>query len=187
MAPFRQARLMSVVLLFATLTAGFLVGVAWSKRGSDAPSVPMEVVEPGGQTLGAEDADDPGPDSGRERRRPVIFDLPLDSAQLARLEAQRAHFSEAFDGLNEEMRREEGRRRGQLRREAWDSIRAVLRPDQLATYDSLLTARNSRGDRDDTTRNDGGRRNDRDRRPDGQEGNRRPHIPEYWKDHRYDE
>ncbi len=185
MAPFRQARLISVVLLFATLAAGFLIGVAWSERGSDAPAEPMQAVEPDEQAREAENTDDPGRDSERERRRPVIFELNLDSAQRARLETQRAYFSEAFDGLNEEMRREEGRRRGQLRGAAWDSIRAVLRPDQLATYDSLLTARFSRGNRNDTTRSDGDRNDgrDRSRRPDGPGGDRPPHIPKYWKDH----
>ena len=181
MAPFKQARLMSVVLLFATLAAGILIGVAWSERGSDTAAVPMEDIEPAPQVADADDADDPDRDNERERRRPVIFEMDLDSTQIDRLEGQYQYFREQFDELDGEMQREMGRRRGQLRRVAWDSIRAVLRPEQVPVYDSLLTARYSRND---TTRSDGGRGNSRDRgrRPDSQDGNRRPHFSEHWKD-----
>ena len=181
MAPFKQARLMSVVLLFFTLAAGILIGVAWSERGSDTAAVPMEDIEPAPQVADADDADDPDRDNERERRRPVIFEMDLDSAQIDRLEGQYQYFREQFDELDDDMQREMGRRRAQLRRAAWDSIRAVLRPEQVPVYDSLLTARYTRND---TTRGDGDRSNDRDRgrRPDSQDGNRRPHFNEHWKD-----
>jgi hypothetical protein len=173
---------MSVVLLFATLAAGILIGVAWSERGSDTAAVPMADVDPAPQAPDGEDAEEPDPDGGRERRRPVIFELDLDTAQLNRLETQRQYYREQFEQLDGEMQREMGRKRGQLRRAAWDSVRAVLRPEQVPMYDSLLTARYSRND---TTRSEGGRGNGRDRgrRPDGQDGNRRPFGPQHWKDY----
>ena len=188
MAPFKQARLMSVVLLFATLAAGILIGVAWSERGSDTAAVPMDEVEPAPQTPDAEDADDPDPDGGRVRRRPVIFELDLDSAQLARLDGQRQYLIQQSEVLDEEMQAlsdEIRRRQRELRRAAWDSIRAVLRPEQTARYDSLLTARFSRGD---STRSDGDRGNSRDRgrRPDSPDRSWRPFLsplsPQHGKD-----
>ncbi len=201
MAPFKQARLMSVVLLFATFAAGILIGIAWSERGSGADAVPMEGLETARQTAGAEGADDTGagaeradsgearPDGNRGSRRPLIFEVDLDSVQLARLDENYQHFTREFEAFSRELEalddRMEARRR-ELRRAAWDSTRAVLRPDQLAMYDSLLSARYSRGNRNDTTRSDGDRGSgrDRSRRPDGQDGNRRPHFPEkYWKGH----
>ena len=181
MAPFKQARLMSVVLLFFTLAAGILIGVAWSERGSDTAAAPMEDIEPAPQVADADDADDPDRNDERGRGRPVIFEMDLDSTQIDRLEWQYQYFREQFDELDGEMEREMGRRRAQLRRAAWDSIRAVLRPEQVPVYDSLLTARYTRND---TTRGDGDRSNGRDRgrRPDSQDGNRRPHFSEHWKD-----
>ena len=201
MAPFKQARLMSMVLLFATFAAGILIGIAWSERGSDADAVPMGGLETARQNSGTEGADDTGagaeradsgearPEGNRGRRRPLIFEVDLDSVQLARLDENYQHFTREFEAFSQELEalddRMEARRR-ELRRAAWDSTRAVLRPDQLARYDSLLSARYSRGNRNDTTRSDGDRGNDRDRsrRPDGQDGSRRPHFPEkYWKGH----
>lgn len=183
MAPFRQARLMSVVLLFATLSAGVLIGVAWSERGGDMDAIPLEGVEPTRQTAADGDASaepaDSGaarPDGNRGRRRPVIYELDLDSVQLARLDGLRRSFSQEFERLDDER----DRRARELRRAVWDSTRAVLRPGQLAMYDSLLTARSNRNDtiggdgRDDDS--------DRRRRPEGQDGNHRPYTPKPWKD-----
>ena len=188
MAPFKQARLISVVLLFATLAAGILIGIAWSERGSDTAAVPVEDVEPTAEAPDPEDTDDPDPDEERGRRRPVIFELDLDSSQLARLEELRQYFMQEFDAFSQELEaldEQMDARRWELRRAARDSTRAVLRPDQLATYDSLLTARYSRGNRNDTTGSDGGRGDGRERgrRPDGQDGNRHSQFPEFWKDY----
>ncbi|MDE2652929.1 MAG: hypothetical protein OXI71_03850 [Gemmatimonadota bacterium] len=188
MAPFKQARLMSVVLLFATLAAGILIGVAWSERGSDVDVLSVEVVEPAAEAPDTEEAEAPDPDDERERRRPVIFELDLDSDQLARLEELRQHFMQEFEAFSQELEALDERmdaRRWELRRAARDSTRAVLRPDQLARYDSLLNARYSRGNRNDTTRSDGGRGEGRDRgrRPDSQDGNHHPHFPKFWKEY----
>lgn len=187
MARFRQARLMSVVLLFATLAAGILIGVAWSERGRD--TVPLETVQPTAQPTGTDDTGDPADSAGtrsdgdRERYRPVIFQLDLDPAQETELEELRETFIRQWGELEDEMKEEADRRERELRRAAWEATRAVLRPDQLARYDSLLTARR------DSIRGDGGRGNgrDRSRRPDGQDNNRRPFGPEHWKDYRHDE
>ncbi len=183
MSPFRQARLMSVVLLFVTLAAGILVGVAWSERDRDETATPPDEVEQAARTPAADDPDDPGQDRDRERRPPVIFELDLDPEQRARLEGMGELFTREWEALDEEMHQEMRRRQRELRRAAWDSTRAVLRPDQLARYDSLLTARYARRD---SIRGGGGRGNDSDRgrRPDDQNNNRRPFSPEHWKDHR---
>lgn len=200
MAPFKQARLMSVVLLFATFAAGILIGVAWSERGNDADAVPMEGLETARQTTDTEGTDDAGAgaepadsggartDGNRGRRRPVIFELDLDSGQLARLDEAYQYFTQEFEAFSRELEELDDRmdaRRWELRRAARDSTRAVLRPDQLARYDSLLTARYSRGNRNDTTRSDGDRGSGRDRgsRPNGENNNRHPYIPKPWKDH----
>lgn len=190
MAPFKQARLMSVVLLFATLAAGILIGVAWSERGRD--TVPLETVQPTAQPTGTDDTGDPADSAGarsdgnRERRPPVIFELDLDPAQETELEEVRQSFIQQWGELEDEMKEEADRRERELRRAAWEATRAVLRPDQLARYDSLLTARYSRRD---SIRGDGGRGNgrDRSRRPDGQENNRGPFGPKHWKDFPHDE
>ena len=196
MAPFKQARLMSVVLLFLTLAAGILIGMAWSERGGDGDSVPMEVLGPAQPTddpeepADADQGDDPEArdatrderPEGERRRGPVIYELDLEPDQRTTVDGLIQHFRIGLEELDDEMAAEMWRRRGALASALRDSIKAVLRPEQAALYDSLLTVRYSRSgsDRGDRGRDGDGRGDGRERdrdgdgRDDGRERDRHP-------------
>ena len=165
MAPFKQARALSIALLFLTLAAGVLIGIAWNERRSTAAPEPVEVVGPAGDARETDDTEAPGGDETAEddergRRRPVIYDLDLDPAQSTRVDEIVQHFMHNWEDLDEEMQRETWRRRGVMRLAVLDSIKSILRPEQLVVYDSLLAVRFSpnRGR---------GESRERGRRPDG--------------------
>lgn len=196
MAPFKQARLMSVVLLFLTLAAGVLIGMAWSERAGEGDSVPMEVLSPADQTgdpeepADADAGDDPESrddtrgerPEGERRRGPVIYELDLEPDQRTTVDGLIQHFRIGLEELDDEMTAEMWRRRGALASALRDSIKAVLRPEQAALYDSLLTVRYSRSgdDRGDRGRDGDGRGDGRERdrdddgSGDGRERDRHP-------------
>ena len=149
----QQARLISVVLLFVTLAAGFMLGMAWDARRPAQTGAVEEVVE-----LPAPEEDESAGegDTGRQRG-PVIYEVVMQPEQRAAVDEIIVHFSSSMDALRETARRDYNRERTDLLMATRDSIRAVLNPDQIAEYDSLLAVTYSpdRG-------RDGSRRNDSD-------------------------
>ncbi len=126
MASLGKARFVSFALLLLTFAAGVLAGVAWWGNRADPPPV----AEEGGEGQ-----------RGREGRRLVIDEVGLEPAKRAEVDEIVQHYRATMRELNEEIDAEfEPRRRG-LIRATLDSIRSVLAPEQLATYDSLRAAR----------------------------------------------
>ena len=185
MAQFKQARLLSVVLLLLTLAAGILIGMAWSEHAGDGDSTPMEVLSPArpaGDSDEAADADaDPEEREDTRRRGPVIYELDLAPDQRTTVDGLIQHFRIGLEELDDEMAEEMWRRRDALAAALRDSIKAVLQPEQAALYDSLLTVRYSRssGARGERGRGGSDRSDGRDRERDRQSDARdhRPSTP----------
>lgn len=163
MAPFKQARVASVLLLILTLAAGVLIGMAWSERSEGALDDPVEIVDRPGDAARPDMAEEPPDEDERERRPPTIYELDLDPAQRGHVDEIIQHFQQGLEDLDTEMERELWRRRGRLASAVRDSIKSVLRPEQVMVYDSLLAERygSGRRSRDD----DRGNGRDRDQRP----------------------
>ncbi|MCY4400241.1 MAG: hypothetical protein OXE96_13025 [Gemmatimonadetes bacterium] len=141
MAGLGKARVLSIALLLLTFAAGVLAGVAW--RGNRPASPPAE----------EESAEE---QSDRDGRRLVIDEVGLEPAKRAEVDEIVRHYRATMRALNDEFDAAfEPRRRG-LVRATLDSIRSILSPEQLATYDSLRANRvrgrnensDSAGDRD---------------------------------------
>ncbi len=146
----QKARLISVVLLFATLAAGFMLGMAWDARRPAQAGTVEEVVE-----IPAPEEDESAGEGDAERQRdPVIYEVVMQPEQRAAVDEIIVHFSSSMDALRETARQDYNRRRMDLLMATQDSIKAVLDPDQIAEYDSLLAVRYS----PDRSR-DGSRRN----------------------------
>lgn len=126
MAYLKQARVLSVALLFLTAAAAFLAGVAW--KGSQATAGPPAEGE-------SEE------ERGREGRRLVIDEVGLESAKRAEVQEIIQHFRAQMRALDEEFRETYQPRQRELFRLSMDSIEAILEPAQWATYDSLLAIR----------------------------------------------
>ena len=145
-----QSRFISVVLLFVTLAAGFMLGMAWDSRRAAETGTVEEVVE-----LPVETADETAEQGDAERQRgPVIYEVVMQPEQRARVDEIIVHFQSSMDALRETARRDYDRDRMDLLMATQDSIKAVLNPGQIAEYDSLLAVRYSpdRGDQDDSRR-----------------------------------
>lgn len=164
-AQHNRARIISVLLLGLTLAVGFMFGLAWDAHQAD-PVVPIiETVE------GLAEPDEEEMDSEADtapNRGPVIYELGLEPEQHAGVDEIIGHFRSNMRTLNEEAREEYNRKQMSLVMRTQDSIKAILNPQQIAQYDSLLVVRyaRDRDGRDDDRRER--RRNDR--REDG-EGN----------------
>ena len=146
----QQARFISVVLLFVTLAAGFMLGMAWDARRPTETGAVEEVVE-----LPVEEADETAEQRDTERQRgPVIYEVVMQPAQRAAVDEIIVHFQSSMEALREGARRDYDRDRMDLLMATQDSIKAVLNADQIAEYDSLLAVRYSpdRGDQDDSRR-----------------------------------
>lgn len=146
----QQARFISVVLLFVTLAAGFMLGMAWDARRPAPPAPVEEVVE-----LPVEEADESAEQEDTERQRgPVIYEVVMQPEQRAAVDEIIVHFRSSMDALRETARQDYDRERMDLLMATQDSIKAVLNADQIAEYDSLLAARYSpdRGERGDSRR-----------------------------------
>lgn len=146
----QQARFISVVLLFVTLAAGFMLGMAWDARRPAETRAVEEVVE-----LPAEEADESAEQEDTERERgPVIYEVVMQPEQRAAVDEIIVHFRSSMDALREGARRDYDRDRMDLLMATQDSIKAVLNADQISEYDSLLAARYSpdRGERGDSRR-----------------------------------
>jgi hypothetical protein len=144
----QQARLISVVLLFLTLAAGFMLGMAWdSRRSAPAGDVEEVVVSPTPETGETEE------EEGAERQRgPVIYEIGMEPEQRAAVDEIIVHFRSSMNSLRGDAERDYDRKRRGLILAIQDSIKAVLNPDQVAEYDSLLAVRYSpnRGSRRDS-------------------------------------
>lgn len=119
-----SARLLSVVLLSLVLGAGFLMGLAWN--GSEAAA---GVVEP--------QADSPEP----ERRGRMIDQVGLDALQREEVDRIVEQMRVRMRELDREFQEAHRPRRGEIIQQTRDSLKAVLAPDQVILYDSLLDAR----------------------------------------------
>lgn len=165
MAPFKQARVASVLLLSLTLAAGVLIGVAWSERSAGALDDPVEIVGQPADVARPDMAEQPAEEDERESRPPTIYELDLNPEQRGHVDELVQHFQQGLEVLDAEMERELWRRRGRLASAVRDSIKSVLRPEQVMVYDSLLAERYGSGRRNrDDDRGDG-RDRDRDQRP----------------------
>lgn len=150
----QQARLISVVLLFVTLAAGFMLGMAWDARRPIQTGAIEEVVE-----VPAREEDESAEEGDGERQRgPVIYEVVMEPGQRAAVDEIIVHFQSSMDALRETARRDYNRQQMDLLMATRDSIRAVLNPDQIAEYDSLLAVHYSpnRGDRDGSRRDGSG-------------------------------
>ena len=150
----KQARLISVVLLFATLAAGFMLGMAWDSRRAVQQGAPEEAVE-----VSTPEPEEEAEEEGAERQRgPVIYEVGMEPHQRAAVDEIIGHFRSSMNSLRNDAERDYSRKRMDLLMATQDSIKAVLNPDQVAEYDSLLAVRYppNRGDRDGGRR--GGRR-----------------------------
>ncbi len=148
----QQARFISVVLLFVTLAAGFMLGMAWDTR-RPAQTGTAEVVAI--QTPDVEETQEDAEQGDTERERgPVIYEVVMQPEQRAAVDEIIVHFRSSMDALREAARRDYDRERMDLLMATQDSIKAVLNADQIAEYDSLLAARYSpdRGERGDSRR-----------------------------------
>ncbi len=162
----RRARLLSILLLATTLAAGVMLGRAWSVRAPlpDAPAPADLVSEPEPEpeeTDPAEDAAAEGEERGdgeRRNREPVIYEVGLEASQRESVDRIITHFRERSRSLNREMRDRYDREQAALFSATRDSLRAVLNPEQIVRYDSLLAVRYG-GERED----DGGNRRQRRR------------------------
>lgn len=147
MAGARKASVLSIALLVVTLAAGFFGGVAWQR--SQVVSVQPDEGEA-----------EPTPD--RSERRMVIDELGLGPGKRTEVEEIIQHFMvqmRALHGefepmrvqvqeLNDEYEQTYRPRQRDLYRQARDSIKSILAPDQRVLYDSLLAVRYGDGDRD---------------------------------------
>ncbi|MGI9627188.1 MAG: hypothetical protein ACR2QM_10165 [Longimicrobiales bacterium] len=137
-----SARAISVGLLFAVLAAGFFMGAAWDSESASATTVelPAETPRDGGRAL-------------------VIDQVGLEDDQRAQVDEIVEYFQAEMRELNHEFRQAYRPRERKLLDQTRDSIKSVLSPQQVITYDSLLEARY--GDRNDEQsrrgRGDGGR------------------------------
>ena len=145
----QQARFISVVLLFVTLAAGFMLGMAWDARRLAQSGAVEEVVE-----IPVEEADESAEQDTERQRGPVIYEVVMQPEQRAAVDEIIVHFRSSMDALRETARRDYDRDRMDLLMATQESSKAVLNADQIAEYDSLLAVRYppNRGDRDDSRR-----------------------------------
>ncbi len=159
-----RARLISLLLLGLTLAVGFMFGLAWDAR--QAPDVVP--VEETAETVAEPDTEEPAEEASAGRGRgPVIYEVAMEPEQRAAVDEIIGHLRSRWASI-EEAREEYDRRQRALVAEAQDSIKAILNPQQIAQYDSLLAVRYPRN-RDG--RGDERRERRRDDRPQGGEGN----------------
>ncbi len=148
----QQARFISVVLLFVTLAAGFMLGMAWDARRPAQTGTPEVVAI---QTPDPEETEEDAEQGDAERQRgPVIYEVVMQPGQRAAVDEIIVHFRSSMDALRETARQDYDRERMDLLMATQDSIKAVLNADQIAEYDSLLAVRYSpdRGERGDSRR-----------------------------------
>lgn len=159
----QQARLISVVLLFVTLAAGFMLGMAWDSRRPAQDGTPEEIVEL--PTPEPEDAKEE--EAGERQRGPVIYEVGMQPGQRVAVDEIIRHFRSSMNALQDDAEQDYNRKRMDLLSATQDSLKATLNPDQVAEYDSLLAVRYSpnRGDRDGERR--GGQRTDRSEEGEG--------------------
>ena len=128
MASSTSTRVLAVVLLFAVMGAGFMMGMAWGD----------------GQAMASQVAEGEEPE-GRERRSLVIDEVGLEPAQREEVDRIVEHYRIQMRALNEEFRDVYRPRRGALMRGTRDSIKSILSAEQVRVYDSLLDARYGAG------------------------------------------
>ena len=144
MARERHARVISVLLLVLTFSAGFMFGLAWDAR-REVPGIPAaEVADAPQASAAAEEAEaDEEPDTVRNRG-PVIYEVAMEPEQRAGVDEIITHFRSSMRALEAEARTHYERydhNRTELLMATQDSIKAILNPDQIAQYDSLLAVR----------------------------------------------
>ncbi len=131
-----------------------MLGMAWDTRRTAETGAVEEVVE-----IPVPEEDESAGEGDAERQRgAVIYEVVMQPEQRAAVDEIIVHFRSSMDGLRETARQDYNRRRMDLLMATQDSIKAVLNPDQIAAYDSLLAVRYSpdRGARDDARRNGSG-------------------------------
>ncbi len=147
-----RERLISVVLLGLTFAVGFMFGLAWDARqGADVAPVeeaaePAEAAEVAVEPAATDSAEEANADRGRA----VIYEVGMEPAQHNAVDEIIGHFRSEWAAI-EEARHEHNRMQRSLIADAQDSIRAILTPQQIAVYDSLLAVhyprnRDGRGD-----------------------------------------
>lgn len=161
MAGVRKASVLSIALLVVTLAAGFFGGVAWQRD------------------QGVSDRSDEGgaePRRDRGERRMVIDEVGLEPAkrteveeiiqhfmfQMRALHAEFESYRDRMEALNDEYEQAYRPRQRELFRQARDSIKSILAPEQRVLYDSLLAVRYGSGDRDRDGSGEGRGRGDPD-------------------------
>lgn len=147
MAGVRKASVLSIALLVVTLAAGFFGGVAWQRSQ-------VVSVQP--------DEGEAEPRRDRSERRIMIDELGLEPGKRTEVEEIIQHFMvqmRALTGefepmrvrvqeLNDKYEQAYRPRQRELFREARDSIKSILAPEQRVLYDSLLAVRYGNRDRD---------------------------------------
>lgn len=155
----RYPRAASVFLLLTTVAAGFWAGVAWQGRRATQPGdgdATAGAQAPDGPEARAANRDGQG-EGDRERRRWVIDEIGLPPETRAQAGEIIRHFRTRMRTLDQEFQEAYRPRHAEIVRRTRDSIRSILAPEQVLTYDSLLTVRyEGRGQRG--SRGRGGKR-----------------------------
>lgn len=139
----RYPRLASILLLATTAAAGFLAGVAWQGGRTPAPkaAAPAKAEGVGGAETEGESRGGPG---DRERRGFVIDEIGLAPETRARADGIIRHYRTEMRTLDQEFQEAYRPRHAEIVRRARDSVRSMLTPEQVRTYDSLLAVRYER-------------------------------------------
>lgn len=148
-----RTRLASVAVLLVVLAAGFVLGVAWERRGpSLRAEAASETVDGDERRARGREDRDRGRDDEKKKRRLIVDRVGLRAAQEARVDSIVESHREQMRALHKEFRREYNPRYWSLIQETRDAIRSVLDPEQRARYDSLLAEHDRKrndGDEDD--------------------------------------
>ncbi len=122
----RRTRAAAGGVVLLTLTAGFFLGLLWSRMSS----AQAEPVAPAAAQAAEEE------DAGRGRRRGLIVErVGLSAEQKVRVDSVVSHARGAMRQLRADYRAGYG----ELVESARSSIKAVLTPEQVEEYDALLT------------------------------------------------
>ncbi|MDE0075176.1 MAG: hypothetical protein OXR82_12265 [Gammaproteobacteria bacterium] len=165
----RNTRAAAGGVLFATLVAGFLLGLVWS-RTSSAQAEPRAPTAPA--AVAAEEADEDR--GGETRRRGLIVErVGLSAEQQVQVDSIVGQSRMMMRQLRADYRTGYG----ELIESTRSSIKAVLTPEQAAEYDALLNDFDRRRELEDERERGRSRSEardgERDRRQGDQEGPQR--------------
>jgi len=148
-----KTRLVSLGVLLVVLSAGFALGVAWERSGSELPVVEAAERDAREDNEGGEGAVREGERKERSKERRLIVDrVGLEAGQEARIDSIVQAHRKRMKALQKEFRAEYNPRYWALVEETRDAIREELTPAQRRTYDSLLVEWDRRRDEKDRER-----------------------------------